>query len=209
MTYQHKDWKDVADSYRDKAMSLAVLLFLFAFMVSPSLEVKPFEKKAENLVVLEAAPIEEQEQIKPPEEQTIQEVTINLEEIEAESDEEDIPILDTAFKNTIASQVNADVKPVSHIPDKNEFVMYENAPVLIKSVTPKKSDFAKKIGLKGTVILDAFVNDKGKVEVVEINKGIEGLNESAMEAMKQWVFQPAKVDNKPIGIWIIQPIIFE
>ena len=38
------DWEDVASSYYEKALSLAILLVLFAFLVSPKFEVKPFKR---------------------------------------------------------------------------------------------------------------------------------------------------------------------
>jgi len=36
------DWKDVASSFYEKSLSLALLLLLFTFMVFPKIEVKPY-----------------------------------------------------------------------------------------------------------------------------------------------------------------------
>ena len=59
------DWKNIADKYYDKAVSLAVLILLFAFIVSPKIEVKPFERTIKVTEAIDIPP-EIKEKIKPP-----------------------------------------------------------------------------------------------------------------------------------------------
>ena len=67
MKKQIFDWKDIAESYYDKSVSLAILILLFAFIVSPKIEVKPYDRTI-NIIDAVDIPPEIKERIKPPEE---------------------------------------------------------------------------------------------------------------------------------------------
>ncbi len=66
MERKYQDWKDVANSYYDKAFSLAILLILFAFLVSPNIEIKAYKAEVKTTEAIEIPP-EIKEKIKPPE----------------------------------------------------------------------------------------------------------------------------------------------
>ena len=93
-----------------------------------------------------------------------------------------------------------------------KFVIYEEEPRPIKKVWPEYSDFAQQSGLEGTVVVQAEVFEDGTVGAIEIVKSLQsgpgGLDELAIQSVKQWKFIPAKNQGKPIAIWVTFPIHF-
>ncbi len=87
------------------------------------------------------------------------------------------------------------------------FVPYEDPPVLIKKVDPKYPQS----GLGGKVIMNVFVDETGKVKNAIVIKGLPdtGLDEAAIEAVKQWEYEPALQDGQPVAVWIAQTLRFE
>ena len=87
------DWKDIAWGSYDKSLSLAILLLLFTFLVSPKMEVKPYHREVKVQQAVEIPP-EIKERIKPPEELVKPQVQIMVESDEIAGDE-DIEIVET------------------------------------------------------------------------------------------------------------------
>ena len=202
------DWKDIADSYYDKAVSLAILFLLFAFIVSPKIEVKPFERKITITETIEIPP-EIRERIKPPEE-TVRPVVEIVVEDDLEGDEdEDIEIIDTIEKTTLDPYEEV---AESIIGRTSKFVVYEEAPFPIRKVPPVYPEFAKKSGIQGDVWLEVEVFTDGTVGAVEVKQslmsGPNGLDEAAVKAVKQWEFSPAKSGGKPVACWVTFPVGF-
>ena len=100
MDNKRVDWKDYADTFYDKAVSLAVLFILFAFIVSPKMELKPYERTITITETIEIPP-EIKEKIKPPEDtiKPVVEIVID-DELESDDDEE-IEIISTIEKTTL------------------------------------------------------------------------------------------------------------
>lgn len=72
-------------------------------------------------------------------------------------------------------------------------------PRLIKSVEPTYPDEAKKNGIEGVVIIEATTDDKGDVIDTKILRSVPGLDEAAVEALKQWKYEPMVIAGKPKG----------
>ena len=62
----------------------------------------------------------------------------------------------------------------------------------------------------GTVVVQVFVDDKGRVKETVILKGIPntGLDEAATEAIRGVRFRPAKQRERAVGVWISIPVNF-
>lgn len=76
-------------------------------------------------------------------------------------------------------------------------------PRLVKEVKPQYTDEAKAAGIQGPIGLNAVVLDDGSVGDVKVTKSLDtvhGLDEQAVKAMKQWVFEPGKKDGKPVPV---------
>ena len=87
--------------------------------------------------------------------------------------------------------------------DKALFVRGEvQHPRKIKADPPMYTEVARKEGLQGIVILQALISEQGAVEDVEIIKGLpSGLTEAAIEALRQWTFEPATLEGKPVAVF--------
>jgi protein TonB len=208
MNKKNIDWKDIADSYYDKAVSLAILILLFAFIVSPKIEVKPFERTITVYEAIEIPP-EIREKIKPPEETIKPVVEIVIEDnLESDSDEE-IEIIDTIEKTTLDpyEEITENV-----IGKTSKFVVYEEAPFPIRRIPPVYPDFARNAGIQGDVWLEVEVFADGTVGAVEVKQslmaGPGGLDEAAKKAVRNWEFSPAKSGGKPIACWVTFPVTF-
>ena len=44
--------------------------------------------------------------------------------------------------------------------------------------------------------------------LVERSAGHQGLDIVAMEAVKQWRFEPAKQGSRPVAVWVMLPVQF-
>ena len=93
---------------------------------------------------------------------------------------------------TAAAQVSA-AKPHS-VSSK------EMAGNLISKVNPKYPDKAKKAHIHGTVVLEATINRKGEVEHLKALSGPEMLQQSALDAVKQWTYKPYLVNGDPVDV---------
>ncbi len=202
------DWKDVADSYYDKAVSLAILILLFAFIVSPKIEVKPFKREVKVTESIDIPP-EIKEKIKPPEETVKPVVEIVVEDDVSGGDDEDIEIIDTIEKTSLDPYEEVKTKVIG---TTSKFVVYEDPPVPIRQIPPKYPDFARNAGIEGAVTLEVEVFADGSVGAIEVKKslmsGPGGLDEAAIDAVKTWEFSPAKSGGKPIAVWVTFDVNF-
>ena len=71
-------------------------------------------------------------------------------------------------------------------------------PKLMTRVVPVYPPEAKKAGIEGTVILAATIDGEGKVTQVKVLDSAPGLDQAAVDAIKQWVYAPVWVNNHPV-----------
>jgi len=72
-----------------------------------------------------------------------------------------------------------------------------NPPRLIKEVPAAYPEIAQTARVQGVVILEAKVNAEGKVEEVKVLHSIPLLDQAAMDAVRQWEYEPYLVDGQP------------
>ncbi|MBI3696152.1 MAG: M56 family metallopeptidase [Acidobacteria bacterium] len=83
------------------------------------------------------------------------------------------------------------------------------APRLIERVEPKYTEEAKDAGIQGQVELSVEVEPDGRIHKINVNKSLDpGLDERAMEAIRQWRFEPARKDGKPVTVRALISINF-
>jgi len=99
---------------------------------------------------------------------------------------------------------------VEEEPDINAFVPVEKEPVPVKKVTPVYPDIAKRAGLEGKVWVKALINKEGKVKKAVIFKSDhEIFNQPSLDAVMQWVFTAALMNNGPVEVWVVIPFNFQ
>lgn len=99
----------------------------------------------------------------------------------------------------------------SGIDEAPTFVAYEDPPEPISMVKPKYPELAQEAQIEGRVILNVLIDENGDVKKAIIIKGVPntGLDEAAIEAVKQWKYKPALQRGKPVKVWVAQTIKFE
>jgi protein TonB len=73
-------------------------------------------------------------------------------------------------------------------------------PKRLVSVQPVYPELAMKAKLQGTVIIEATVNERGRVVNVNLLQGAPMLTDAALEAVKKWVYTPTLVNGMPTPI---------
>jgi len=79
---------------------------------------------------------------------------------------------------------------------------------LLKSVPPAYPAFAKTQHVSGDVRVDALVDAAGRVTTMKIVSGPAMLHLAAMDALRQWKYQPATLDGKAVPMHLTVTIQF-
>jgi protein TonB len=89
----------------------------------------------------------------------------------------------------------------------------DTPPVPTKKVPPAFPPIAKMKKITGKVTVKVLVSEKGKpdqVEVVSISPPSNvGFDKAALEAVRQWAFQPATKEGIRVKCWFLVPVVFE
>jgi periplasmic protein TonB len=74
-------------------------------------------------------------------------------------------------------------------------------PRLLREVKADYSDDARRANIEGEVLLEIVVRSNGSVGDVKVLRGLRGgLNERAIEAVRQWRFAPARMKGTPVDV---------
>lgn len=80
--------------------------------------------------------------------------------------------------------------------------------MLIKEVEPVYPAEARKAGIEGVVILEATTDLYGRVVGVKVLRSVPALDQAAIDALKQWVYEPIVIDGKPRVVTFIVTLQF-
>lgn len=72
-----------------------------------------------------------------------------------------------------------------------------SAPALVKRVEPVYPAIAQLAAIDGVVILDAIVDEHGRVQTLKVLRGHALLAKAATEAVQQWEYEPLKLNGTP------------
>jgi protein TonB len=83
-------------------------------------------------------------------------------------------------------------------------------PEILHRVSPAYPESARRARVQGAVILEAIIDERGNVTSVRVVRGLPmGLEQSAIQAVSQWKFQPAMLDNRPVAVYFSLTVQFE
>ena len=83
------------------------------------------------------------------------------------------------------------------------------APVVVIRVEPIYTTEARKSRISGIVILEAIIDHTGIVKDVQILKPLPfGLDQAAIDAVKQWKFRPGTLNGQPVDVIFNLTILF-
>ena len=179
-------------------ISLVILNFLLFPRFGNSLEFEDVEQ-----VIIENIDIPQTQQIDntpPPARPSIP----------VPSDDEDIADDLTLDELDFDDFSNLDAPPPPPSGPKVVFIPYDDPPVAMSPIRPKYPEIAQEAGIEGVVVVQAFIDEKGRVKETLILKGVPntGLDEAAMEAIRKTRFRPAKQRERAVGVWISIPVNF-
>lgn len=72
------------------------------------------------------------------------------------------------------------------------------APRLIHRVSPEYPLIAQRAQIEGVVILEAVVNHRGRVDTVRVLRSHSFLEDAAIDAVKQWAYEPLMLNGEPV-----------
>lgn len=76
-------------------------------------------------------------------------------------------------------------------------------PGLLHEVKPDYTEDARRRGLEGEVLLEIVVRSDGSVGSVRLLRGLgSGLDQRAIEAVRQWRFSPARRHGTPVDVMV-------
>jgi protein TonB len=85
-----------------------------------------------------------------------------------------------------------------------------SAPVVVYKVEPEFSEEARKAKLSGNVLMNLWVDARGNVVRARVLRGLGlGLDEKAIEAVKQFRFKPAMENGKPVAVEVNIEVDFQ
>ena len=130
--------------------------------------------------------------------------------VPVESEDEDIAD-DLTIEETDLDSLEAwDAPPPPPEGPRVKFIPYDDPPQPLSSIRPVYPEIAQEAGIEGTVVVQVFVDKKGRVKDTLVLKGIPntGLDEAAVTAIKKTRFRPAKQRERAVGVWISIPVNF-
>lgn len=83
-------------------------------------------------------------------------------------------------------------------------------PVLLREVKPLYTDDARKRAIEGDVVLEVVVRQDGSVGTLHVTHGLgAGLEQKAIEAVRQWRFGPARRQGVPVDVVVEVSVEFK
>ena len=82
-------------------------------------------------------------------------------------------------------------------------------PKVVKEVRPQYPPGTMETGVQGTVTLRCVVERDGRPDEITVAESLEPrLDEAAVEAMKQWEFEPGQRSGMPVAVRIAVEMTF-
>ena len=95
-----------------------------------------------------------------------------------------------------ASDSSHPAKPNGPVAVKAEIMQNQ----IVHKVPPVYPEEAKKEGIQGKVQLDAVIGKTGAVEELKVISGPKELQQSALDAVRQWTYRPFLLNGAPVDV---------
>ena len=116
------------------------------------------------------------------------------------------PSDDKALANIAAVSPTSVAKPMATTVKVSQGV---SQGLLVKRVQPVYPSQALQMRLEGTVVLQANITKEGKISDVKVLKGDNVLAKAAIDAVKQWTYNPYLLNGEPVQIQTQMSITFK
>jgi protein TonB len=109
----------------------------------------------------------------------------------------DIPLVGSPAPSTGPTGVGTAPPAATAGPVVHDFSMVGLA--VLRRVDPVYPDFARRARIQGPVVLMMTVDERGQPIQVQVLEGHSAFHEAALQAARQWRFEPARVDGRPVS----------
>ena len=82
------------------------------------------------------------------------------------------------------------------------------APVKLVDVRPVVPDAAVRAGVKGVVILELTIDQDGAVQEARVLRSVPMLDQAAVDAARQWRFEPTQLNGQPVPVIMTATVSF-
>jgi protein TonB len=79
---------------------------------------------------------------------------------------------------------------------------------LVRNPQPVYPQIAKSARISGTVELSAIIGEDGHIQELKVVSGHPLLRQAALDAVKQWVYQPTMLNEQPVKVSTTIDVIF-
>ena len=115
--------------------------------------------------------------------------------------DDEIQIEDTWSPDLVPVHVVAPDPPPPAVPSVVEVFRDIEPPARIHTVQPRYTKAALHARLTGAVIIELTIDTAGHVAEVKVLRGLPlGLTESAVDAARQWRFEPSRFNGHPVSV---------
>ncbi|MGB8030319.1 MAG: energy transducer TonB [Terracidiphilus sp.] len=123
--------------------------------------------------------------------------------------EQKVDLQKPPFKDATLTLIETPSRPGELAADSRQMGKDVTAPVVLKSVEAKYSDFARKKSINGTCLVQLFIDGHGMPQNLRVIKGLEpSLDENALYAINQYRFKPAMKNGTPVPVMITIKVDF-
>ena len=80
----------------------------------------------------------------------------------------------------------------------------------MQRVEPKYPEVARRARMSGQVIIEAVITDRGEVISPRVMKSTTEsiLNQAALDAVRQWRYEPARFRGQPVPVYVTVTVTF-
>jgi TonB family protein len=83
-------------------------------------------------------------------------------------------------------------------------------PMILTKVEAKYTEQARLEKIEGAVTVSVVVSEEGKATDIKVTKSLgAGLDQNAIDAVKQWVFKPGTKDGVPVPVFAVIQVNFQ
>jgi protein TonB len=101
--------------------------------------------------------------------------------------------------NVLIGDVEAPVRAIGDV----------RAPALVRRIAPIYPEIARQARIEGVVIIEAETDLYGRVRNARILRSIPLLDQAALDAVRQWVYEPLVVNGRPRGVLFTVTVTFK
>ncbi len=194
----------------DQSLALSLGLVTLVLLTSRRFEVR-LPEPSSGIEVIQVQEIPETQQLRMPAAPVRPQIPVAT---MSEDVPEDVTILDTVtdLDLLVAPRPSASRIPARPAPgsDGQASLIWDEAPQLVRMVTPEYPESARKAGVEGRVDLSVVVDEKGFVVAADVITAVPTgiFEEAARQAVMKWRYRPARMRGRAIRARLGQTVYF-